>query len=219
MAADTNNETSSGLTGANTESKLNSENDIQLGNIPSRNSTRPPPPDKYKIRKFQIDKVRYYTCLYCNKHFESIHYLNNHHRRNHLPVSCDVCNKLYNTPNSLIRHSYTHLSGNYQCEKCLESFHLKSELDSHKNKHSDCRFQCKKCDKSFIRNSDLNAHLDTHGKKWKCSFKGCNRECADRRYLSTHMKVHSDELKYPCRKCKKKFHFYEQRKRHENDHP
>ena len=136
-ATNNDNETSDRLKDMNTVSKPNSENDIQLANIPSGNSTRPPPLDKYKIRKFQIDKVRYYICLYCNKHFESIHYLNNHHRRNHLPVSCDVCNKLYDTLNSLIRHSYTHLSGNYQCDKCPESFHFKSELESHKNKHSD----------------------------------------------------------------------------------
>ena len=209
-ATNNDNETGDRQKDMNTVSKPNSENDIQLPNIPSGNSTRPPLPDKYKIRKFQIDKVCYYTCLYCNKHFESVHYLNNHHRKNHPPVSCDICNKLYDTPNSLIRHSYTHLSGNYQCDDCSESFHFKSELDLHKNKHSDCRFQCKKCGRSFIRNADLNAHLDTHGKKWKCTFKGCNKECADRRYLSTHMKIHSDELKYPCRKCKKRFCFYEQ---------
>ena len=134
----------------NTVGKPNSENDIQLPNIPSGNSTRPPLLDKYKIRKFQIDKVCYYTCLYCNKHFELVHYLNNHHRKNHPPVSCNICNKLYDTLNSLISHSYTHLSGNYQCDDCSESFHFKSELDSHKNKHSDRHFQCKKCDRSFI---------------------------------------------------------------------
>ena len=195
------------------------ENDIQLAKILSGNSTRPPPPDKYKIKKIQIDKVRYYSCLYCNKHFESLQYLNKHHRHNHPPVSCDVCSRTYDTPNSLIRHSYTHLSGNHQCDQCQESFHFKSELESHKNKHSNRRFQCNKCDRSFIRNSDLNAHLDTHGEKWKCSFKGCTKECADKRYLSTHMKTHSNELKYQCRKCKRRFRFYEQRKWHENDHP
>ena len=181
----------------------NSENEIQLVSVPSGNSTRPPPPNKYKIRKFQIDNVRYYSCLYCNKHFDSIHHLNNHHKHNHPPVSCDVCNKLYDTPNSLIRHSYTHLSGQYQCNKYPQTFHFKSELDSHSYKHSEQKFYCKKCDKGFIRNSDLNVHLDIHGQKWKCSYKGCNKECADKCYLNTHMKVHSNELKYPCCKCKK----------------
>ena len=201
--ADNDDETGNSSTSKDASHKPTPENDIQLAKIPSGNSTRPPPPDKYKIRKFQIDKVCYYTCLYCNKHFESIQYLNKHHRSHHPPVSCDVCKKMYDTPNSLIRHSYTHLGGNHQCDQCQELFHFKSELDSHKNKHSNRRFQCNKCDKSFIRNSDLNAHLDTHGQKWKCSYKGCNKECADKHYLTTHMKIHSNELKYPCRMCKK----------------
>ena len=149
-ATNIDNETGDRQKDMNTVSEPNPENDIQLANIPSGNSTRPPLLDKYKIRKFQVDKVCYYTCLYCNKHFESVHYLNNHHRKNHLPVSCNICNKLYDTLNSLIRHSYTHLSGNYHCDNCSESFHFKSELDSHKNKHSDHRFQCKKCNRSFI---------------------------------------------------------------------
>ena len=59
---------------------------------------------------------------------------------------------MYNTLNSVIRHLYRHLSGNYQCNKCPESFHFKSELESHKNKHSDCRFQCNKRDKSAEQN-------------------------------------------------------------------
>ena len=197
----------------------NAEKEIQLAKVPSGNSIRPPPPNKYKIRKFQIDKVQYYSCTYCNKHFESLHYLNNHHKWNHPPVTCDICNKSYDIPNSLIQHSYKHLDGQFSCEKCSESFHFKSELDSHNMKHSDRRNYCKKCDRSFIRNSDLNAHLDTHDKTWKCKYKGCGKECADKYYLNSHMKVHTNKLKYLCCKCKKRFWLYEQRKRHENDHP
>ena len=89
------------------------------------------------------------------------------------------------------------------------------------NKHksgSDHKFYCKKCDKGFIWNADLNTHLDTHGQKWKCSYKGCNKECSDKCYLNTHMKVHSNELKYPCRKCKERFCFYKQCKHCEANH-
>ena len=197
----------------------NTENEVLHLKVPPGNATRPPPPDKYKIRKFQIDNVRYYSCMYCNKHFDSIHHLNMHHIKHHPPVSCDVCNKLYDTPNLLIRHSYKHLDRQFKCKTCDQSFHFKSKLDSHSMKHSKNQFYCKKCDKSFIRNSDLNAHIDTHGNKWKCSFPDCTKECADKRYLNTHMKVHSAELKYPCQKCKKIFRFYEQRKWHEADHP
>ena len=114
----------------------NTENKIQHPKVPSGNTTRPPPPNKYKIRKFQIDKVKYYYCMYCNKHFESIHYLNKHHVKHHPPVSCDVCNRIFDTPNSLIRHSYRHLDGKFRCKDCKESFHFKSKLDSHSMKHS-----------------------------------------------------------------------------------
>ena len=158
----------------------NSENEVLHLNVPSGNATHPPPPNKYKIRKFQIDKVRYYSCKYCNKHFESIHYLNNHHKKRHPPVSCDVCGKLYDTPNSLIRHSYRHLDGQFKCKVCDQSFHFKSELNSHSMKHSTEHLHCKQCDKSFIRNSDFNAHIDTHGEKWKCTYPGCDKECADK---------------------------------------
>ena len=196
----------------------NMENEVLHPMVPSGNATRPPPPNKYKIQKFQIDNVRYYSCMYCNKYFDSIHHLNMHHKKHHPLVSCDMCNKLYDTPNSLIRHSYKHLDGQFKCKTCDQSFHFKGELESHSMKHSKEWLYCKKCDKSFIRNSDLNTHIDTHGNKWKCSYPGCTKECPDKRYLNTHMKVHSAELKYQCRKCKKCFRFYEQRKRHEADH-
>ena len=185
----------------------NTENEALHLNVPTGNATRPPLPNKYKICKFQIDKVRYYSCTYCNKHFESIHYLNTHHRKRHPPVTCDVCGKLYDTPNSLIRHSYRHLDGQHKCKDCEQSFHFKSELTSNSMKHAAERLHCKQCDLNFIRHSDLNAHIDTHGEKWKCTFPGCSKECADKRYLNTHMKVHSEELKYQCRKCKKRFRF------------
>ena len=128
----------------------NAENEVLHLNVPTGKATRPPSPNKYKIRKFQIDKVRYYSCTYCNKHFESIHYLNNHHRKRHPPVTCDVCGKLYDTPNSLIRHSYRHLDGQHKCKDCEQSFHFKSELTSHSMKHATERLHCKQCDKSFI---------------------------------------------------------------------
>ena len=128
----------------------NTENEVLHLKVPSGNATQPPPPDKYKIRKFQIDNVRYYSCMYCNKHFDSIHHLNMHHIKHHPPVSCDVCNKLYDTPNSLIRHSYKHLDGQFKCKTCDQSFHFKSKLDSYSMKHSKNWFYCKKCVKALL---------------------------------------------------------------------
>ena len=55
-------------TSQNTTEPENMANEVRHLNVPTGNATRPPPPDKYKKWKFQIDKVRYYSCMYCNKH-------------------------------------------------------------------------------------------------------------------------------------------------------
>ena len=103
--------------------------------------------------------------LIVTKHFESIHYLNNHHRKQHPPVTCDVCGKLYDTPNSLIRHSYRHLDRQHKCKDCEQSFHFKSELTSHSMKHAMERLHCKQCDRNFYSTFRLKrAHRYSWGK-------------------------------------------------------
>ena len=39
-----------------TSEQDNTENEVLHPKVPSGNATRPPPPNKYKIRKFQIDR-------------------------------------------------------------------------------------------------------------------------------------------------------------------
>ena len=73
-----------------TSEQDNTENEVLHLKVPSGNATRPPPPNKYKIRKFQIDNIRYYSCMYCSKHFESIHDLNKHQKKHH-PRSLAMC--------------------------------------------------------------------------------------------------------------------------------
>ena len=176
--------------------------------------------NKYKIKRTKQNGMTYYHCGYCVKVFDSLQHLNNHHKRNHDPVMCDVCNKDFATPNTLIRHAYGHLTKQYGCELCDQTFHFRSEVTQHMDVHvGEPRYQCKDCTKKFIRKSDLMAHAEGHNKTWTCKFAGCNKTVTDKRYLNSHYKTHSDELKYPCTKCDKRFKFNEQRKRHlSNDH-
>ena len=73
-----------------TSEQDNTENEVLHLKVPSGNAMRPPPPNKYKIHKFQIDNIRYYSCMYCSKHFESIHDLNKHHKST-TPWSLAMC--------------------------------------------------------------------------------------------------------------------------------
>ena len=179
-----------------------------------------PTTNKYKIKRTKQNGMTYYHCDYCVKVFDSLQHLNNHHKRNHDPVMCDVCNKNFATPNTLIWHAYGHLTKQYRCELCDQTFHFRSEVTQHMDVHvGEPRYQCKDCTKKFIRKSDLTVHAEGHTKTWTCKFAGCNKTVTDKRYLNLQYKTHSDELKYLCSKCDKRFKFNEQRKRHlSNDH-
>ena len=189
-----------------TGSKKN-QNVPKLDNRPTTN--------KYKIKRTKQNGMMYYHCDYCVKVFDSLQHLNNHHKRNHDPVTCNVCNKNFATPNTLIRHAYGHLTKQYGCELCDQTFHFCSEVTQHMDVHvGEPRYQCKDCTKKFIRKSDLMAHAEGHTKTWTCKFAGCNKTVTDKRYLNSHYKTHNDELKYPSLKCNKRFKFNEQRKQH-----
>ena len=169
--------------------------------------------DKYKIKRTKQNGMTYYHCGYCTKVFDSLQLLNNRHKRNHKPVMCNICNKQFATPNTLIRHAYGHLAKQYGCELCDQTFHFRSEITQHMDVHvGEPRYQCKDCTRKFIRKSDLTAHAEGHIKTWTCKFARCNETVTDKRYPNSHYKTHSDELKYPCSKCDRRFKFNEQRK-------
>ena len=169
----------------------------------SRSST-----DKYKIKRMKQNGITYYHCGYCTKVFDSLQHLNNHHKRNHNPVMCNICNKQFATPNTLIRHAYGHLTKQYGCELCDQTFCFRSEVTQHIDVHvGEPKYQCKDCSRKFIRKSDLTAHAEGHTKTWTCKFTGCNKTVMDKRYFNSHYKTHSNELKYPCSKCDRRFKF------------
>ena len=188
-----------------TDSGCKKQNESGQGN---RSST-----DKYKIKRMKQNGITYYHSGYCTKVFDSLQHLNNHHKRNHNPVMCDICNKQFATPNTLIRHAYGHLTKQYGCDLCDQTFRFRSEVTQHMDVHvGEPKYQCKDCSWKFIRKSDLMPHAEGHTKTWTCKFAGCNKTVTDKRYLNLHYKTHSDELKYPCPKCDRRFKFNEQRK-------
>ena len=147
--------------------------------------------------------------------FDLLQHLNNHHKRNHDLVTCDICNKQFSMPNTLLRHAYRHLAKQYGCELCDQTFRFQSELTQYMDVHvGEAKFNCNECDCKFIRKSDLKAHAEGHTTTWTCKYDGCNKTVTDKRYLNLHYKTHTNELKYQCLKCDRKFKFNQQRKWH-----
>ena len=164
-----------------------------------------------------------YGCKVCGQLLPSRGELNEHYRRNHPPVLCPVCKKLFSCPNTWDRHLYSHnLNKQFECDKCDESYAFESELKTHKIVHRTIKtWICarKGCDRDFKRKGDLVAHAKTHsGQVFVCMI--CNNFSTKvEKNLKQHEHCHTKELKYKCCLCGKGFVWTQQVKRHiERDH-
>ena len=176
---------------------------------------------KYSIKRTVISGTVYYHCSYCNKKYNTLHGLNIHHEGTHPPVQCNVCNREFSTPNSLIHHSYTHYEQSFNCDQCTKSFPFKSQLETHQAVHTQAiKHRCEKCGKGFVRTAEYNIHMKGHANiRLKCPKRGCDYDTVDVRNLNSHKKSHTKVKSVFCKICGKGFVYHEQRKRHMKEHP
>ena len=80
-------------------------------------------------------KIRRFRCKLCSVITESQAAANKHYRLNHPPIKCTDCDAVFNNPNSLRRHKYTHLEMNYLCRSCGKRYPFESDLANHRLKH------------------------------------------------------------------------------------
>ena len=168
-------------------------------------------------------KVRKFHCTICNLVTDSQAKANKHYRSNHPPVKCHSCCLTFNNPNSLRRHSYTHLPMKYPCRSCDRVFPFKSDLVNHRLKHRQnpgfiCNHELKGgiCGKWFYAKSDLTKHMKIHdGVVYSCY--ECNYTTLDIRYLRAHCYTYSDRECYKCEICNKPFKHHTQLKLHKEN--
>ena len=180
----------------------------------------------YGIKRQSPDqsKSRTYHCYFCEAICHSKHQLNRHHKSEHAKVKCPTCIKQFPTPDALQRHGYTHRDDHQLiCSICQEVCAFKSDMANHMEKHKEDRpWVCThdNCGKDFKRKSDLTAHEVVHrGEYFICEFPGCTYKNVDPRLVKRHQRVHTKEAKVKCKKCNRRFVFYQQMKRHLlNDH-
>ncbi|XP_022185958.2 zinc finger protein 708 [Nilaparvata lugens] len=120
---------------------------------------------------------------------------------------CTVCNKAFNKPSDLVRHSIVHTEERpFTCDICSSSFRNSSNLRMHLLTHSDTKpHPCTVCEKSFRRLSDLERHtcLHTGARPFGCTI--CGMAFTTNYNLKIHSMKHTGSLPYPCTQCDKSF--------------
>ena len=116
----------------------------------------------YALKKKAINKRRSFRCSECNEVKRTIKELNIHHRENHNPQICGICNGSFKLASSLTRHMYDHNEPKLNCDQCDYKCQFESELQTHKITHrKNPSYQCMKanCGRWFRWNWDLTLHL------------------------------------------------------------
>ena len=89
----------------------------------------------YALKKKATNKWRLFRCSECNEVKRTIKELNIHHRENHNPQLCGICNRSFKLASSLTRHMYDHNEPKLNCDQCDYSCQFESELQTHKITH------------------------------------------------------------------------------------
>lgn len=121
---------------------------------------------------------------------------------------CDICNKIFNHPSSVIYHKESeHSNGRrFACSKCSKTFKHKQLLQRHQNVHSSKRpYSCDVCQQGFKSRANLLNHLSTHTKEKKHECPICQQTFAHKTSLTIHIRWHKGEKPYFCKICGKTF--------------
>ena len=162
-------------------------------------------------------QARTFKCQICKFICHSEKERNKHHKENHGPLTCAVCNEGFNTPSGLHRHKYRLTDLKFTCETCGERFPFESQLKDHRVKHFTNRgHNCftKDCNRSFKNKSSLMRHIKVH---YPCLEEGCKYSSYTEHNLKAHMILHTDTHPYSCLHCGQAFKHHTQMARHINN--
>lgn len=175
-------------------------------------SLRSPKKRSKKEKSVGNSETDKFVCTICQKSFISRRNLKKHeniHLPDHLKkvISCPICKKTFRLRKLLAEHvKAMHITERpYICEECGKSFIQRTHLIQHSVTHSSERpCSCPKCPKSFKNASHLQKHMDIHNEDiHQCP--ECGKQLTTKRNLRVHMIVHSDQKKYSCQLCERKF--------------
>uniref|UniRef100_A0A1W7RBE2 C2H2-type domain-containing protein n=1 Tax=Agkistrodon contortrix contortrix TaxID=8713 RepID=A0A1W7RBE2_AGKCO len=166
-----------------------------------------------------------YQCQYCEYRSADSSNLKTHVKTRHskeMPFKCDICFQIFSDTKELQQHILMHQeSKTHQCLHCDHKSSNSSDLKRHIiSVHTkDYPHKCDMCDKGFHRPSELKKHVAVHKGKKLHQCRHCDFKIADPFVLSRHiLSVHTKDLPFRCKRCKKGFKLQMELKKHMKTH-
>ncbi|XP_034971237.2 zinc finger X-chromosomal protein [Zootoca vivipara] len=166
-----------------------------------------------------------YQCQYCEYRSADSSNLKTHVKTRHskeMPFKCDFCFQIFSDTKELQQHLIMHQeSKTHQCLHCDHKSSNSSDLKRHIiSVHTkDYPHKCDMCDKGFHRPSELKKHVAVHKGKKLHQCRHCDFKIADPFVLSRHiLSVHTKDLPFRCKRCKKGFKLQMELKKHMKTH-
>ncbi|XP_077779044.1 zinc finger protein 711-like isoform X3 [Podarcis muralis] len=166
-----------------------------------------------------------YQCQHCVFRCADQSNLKTHIKTKHgtdLPFKCEHCPQTFTDEKELQQH--TELFQGHKTHLCPHCDH-KSTNSSDLKRHiisvhtKDFPHKCEVCEKGFHRPSELKKHSETHKGKKIHQCRHCNFKTSDPFVLSGHiLSVHTKDLPFKCKRCKKGFRQHTELKKHMKTH-
>ncbi|XP_078513922.1 zinc finger X-chromosomal protein isoform X2 [Lissotriton helveticus] len=166
-----------------------------------------------------------YQCQHCEYRSADSSNLKTHVKTRHskeLPFKCDICFQTFADTKDMEEHILMHQDS--KLHPCLHCDH-KSANTSDLKRHiisvhtKDYPHNCEMCDKGFHRPSELKKHMSSHKGKKTHQCRHCDFKIADPFVLSRHiLSVHTKEIPFRCKKCRKGFKHQHELKKHMKIH-
>uniref|UniRef100_A0ABI0P1E2 Zinc finger Y-chromosomal protein n=1 Tax=Bos taurus TaxID=9913 RepID=A0ABI0P1E2_BOVIN len=166
-----------------------------------------------------------YQCQYCEYRSADSSNLKTHVKTKHskeMSFKCDICLLTFSDTKEVQQHALIHQeSKTHQCLHCDHKSSNSSDLKRHIiSVHTkDYPHKCDMCDKGFHRPSELKKHVAAHKGKKMHQCRHCDFKIADPFVLSRHiLSVHTKDLPFRCKRCKKGFRQQNELKKHMKTH-